>query len=89
LGVSDPHLEVRLPLWRVPATDFLGTETFVDYQPGARHTMVGGEYHCCHDHGETATFRIIYARRPEQLTTAMQLMDARTALIVSNCSRLQ
>ena len=37
---------------------FLGKETFVDYQPGARQTMVGGEYHCYHGHGETATFRI-------------------------------
>lgn len=47
----------------------------VDYQPGARHTMVGGEYHCIHGQGESAIFRIMEAKRPAQLTTAMQFMD--------------
>lgn len=42
--------------------------TRIDYQPGARHTMVGGEYHCIHGQGETSTFRIMEAKRPATLT---------------------
>lgn len=48
----------------------------VDYEPGARHTIVGGEYHCIHGQGETAVFRIMEAMRPAQLTVAMQFGDA-------------
>ncbi len=48
----------------------------VDYQPGARHTMVGGEYHCIHGQGESAVFRIMEAQRPAQLTIALQFGDA-------------
>jgi uncharacterized protein YndB with AHSA1/START domain len=47
----------------------------VDYAPGARHTMVGGEYHCIHGVGESSVFRITEARRPAQLTMAMQFGD--------------
>lgn len=48
----------------------------VDYLPGARHTIVGGEYHCIHGQGEAAVFRIMDAKRPGQLTVAMQYGDA-------------
>jgi uncharacterized protein YndB with AHSA1/START domain len=48
----------------------------VDYEPGARHTMVGGEYHCIHGQGEEAVFRVMDAKRPAQLTVAMQFGDA-------------
>ena len=48
----------------------------VDYEPGARHTMVGGEYHCIHGQGESQTFRIMEAKRPAQLPTAMQFGPA-------------
>ena len=44
----------------------------VDYEPGARHTMVGGEYHCIHGQGEESRFRIMEATRPAQLTMVMQ-----------------
>lgn len=55
-------------------TRWMGVQR-VDYQPGARHTMVGGEYHCYHGQGEEAIFRIMDAKRPGQLTTVMQFMD--------------
>lgn len=55
-------------------TRWMGAQR-VDYQPGARHTMVGGEYHCYHGQGEKATFRIMDAKRPGQLTTVMQFME--------------
>jgi uncharacterized protein YndB with AHSA1/START domain len=45
----------------------------VDYQPGARHTMVGGEYHCIHGQGESMVFRVMEARSPAQLTVVLQL----------------
>jgi uncharacterized protein YndB with AHSA1/START domain len=48
----------------------------VDYEPGARHTMVGGEYHCIHGQGEMSVFRIMEARRPAQLTLALQFDPA-------------
>src|SRR5262249_4549626 len=42
------------------------------YEPGAKHGMVGGEYHCIHGQGESTVFRIMEATRPMQLTLAMQ-----------------
>lgn len=48
----------------------------VDYEPGARHTLVGGEYHCIHGQGESSTFRVMEARRPMQMTMAMQFGPA-------------
>jgi len=48
----------------------------VDYEPGAKHSMVGGEYHCIHGQGESAIFRIMEATRPAQLTLAMQFGPA-------------
>lgn len=58
-------------------TRWMGSDVSrVDYQPGARHTMVGGEYHCLHGNGEAAVFRIMEAKRPAQLTIAMQFDDA-------------
>lgn len=47
----------------------------VDFQPGARHTLVGSEYHCIHGQGESAVFRIMEAKRPWRMTVAMQLGD--------------
>ena len=46
--------------------------TRVDYEPGVKHGMVGGEYHCIHGQGESSIFRIMEATRPAQLTLAMQ-----------------
>jgi uncharacterized protein YndB with AHSA1/START domain/class 3 adenylate cyclase len=44
----------------------------VDYEPGAKHTMVGGEYHCIHGQGQSSIFRIMEATRPAQMTMVMQ-----------------
>ena len=52
-------------------TRWMGVQR-VDYEPGARHTMVGGEYHCYHGGDQSTTFRIMEAKRPAQLTMAMQ-----------------
>lgn len=43
----------------------------VDYEPGARRTMLGGEYHCYHGHGESTVFRIMEATRPARLTVLL------------------
>lgn len=56
-------------------TRWMGVQR-VDYEPGARHTMVGGEYHCIHGQGQTSVFRIMEATRPAQLTMVMQLGPA-------------
>lgn len=48
----------------------------IDYEPGARHTLVGAEYHCIHGQGESTVFRIMEARSPAQLTVAMQFGPA-------------
>lgn len=55
-------------------TRWMGVQR-VDYRPGARRTMVVGEYHCYHGQGEEAIFRIMDAKRPGRLTTVMQFMD--------------
>ena len=55
----------------VARTRWMGVKR-VDYEPGARHTMVGGEYHCYHGGNESTVFRIMEAQRPAQLTMAMQ-----------------
>ena len=55
-------------------TRWMGADvTRVDYTPGARHTMVGGEYHCIHGQGESAVFRIMEARRPGTMTALIDL----------------
>ena len=54
---------------------WMGVER-VDYEPGARSTMVGGEYHCIHGQGESTVFRIMEAARPAQMTIAMQFGPA-------------
>jgi len=43
----------------------------IDYQPGARHTLVGGEFHCIHGQGDVAVFRVLSAEAPSQLTTVV------------------
>ncbi|MEX2046818.1 MAG: DUF2652 domain-containing protein [Chloroflexota bacterium] len=48
----------------------------VDYVPGARHTLVGSEYHCYHGEGERSDFRIMEAKRPAEMTAAIQLGPA-------------
>lgn len=55
--------------------EWMGVER-MDYEPGARGTMVGGEYHCYHGQGEEAIFRIMEARRPAQMTMVMQFGPA-------------
>jgi uncharacterized protein YndB with AHSA1/START domain len=39
----------------------------VDYQPGARGTMLGSEYHCEHG-GSSTVFRVVSSAPPDQLT---------------------
>jgi uncharacterized protein YndB with AHSA1/START domain len=63
--LTDPVVKRRL----------MGVER-VDYEPGARQTMVGGEYHCIHGVGESSVFRIMEAKRPAQITTSMQFGPA-------------
>lgn len=43
----------------------------IDYQPGARHTLVGGEFHCIHGGGDVAVFRVLSAEAPSRLTTVV------------------
>jgi uncharacterized protein YndB with AHSA1/START domain len=54
---------------------WMGVER-MDYEPGARNTMVGAEYHCIHGQGESSVFRIMEAKRPAQMTMAMQFGPA-------------
>jgi class 3 adenylate cyclase len=60
--LTDPKERARWMGWRI------------DYQPGARGTLLGGEYHCEHGLG-TTIFRIVSTNPPDQLTTV-----ARTTL---------
>jgi uncharacterized protein YndB with AHSA1/START domain/class 3 adenylate cyclase len=44
----------------------------IDYKPGARNSMLGGEYHCIHDSGESV-FRVAEAVEPDRLTIAFAM----------------
>src|SRR6266545_1997912 len=58
------------PKWR---QRWMGVER-VDYKPGARHTLVGSEYHCIHGSGQTSVFRVAEALEPERVTIAFPIM---------------
>ncbi|HEX9437599.1 MAG TPA: SRPBCC family protein, partial [Candidatus Limnocylindria bacterium] len=58
------------PRWR---QRWMGVER-VDYKPGARHTLVGSEYHCIHGSGQTSVFRVAEALEPERVTIAFPIM---------------
>jgi len=87
--IDDAHAVVRSELtvdaskdrvWAL-LTDFRARQRWMgvermDYEPGARGTMVGGEYHCIHGQGESTIFRIMQARRPAELTMVMQFGPA-------------
>lgn len=45
----------------------------LDYQPGARHTLIGAEYHCIHGRGQETVFRVAEALEPDRMTMAMPL----------------
>jgi uncharacterized protein YndB with AHSA1/START domain/class 3 adenylate cyclase len=45
----------------------------IDYRPGARHTLVGAEYHCIHGQGQSTIFRVAEALEPDRLTMAVPL----------------
>lgn len=69
--------------------------TRIDYAPGARHTLIGAEYHCIHGQDEFALMRVMDAKRPAQVTivirvegmvvwntvTLEELPDGRTKLV--------
>lgn len=79
--VDEAHAELRYEdlthaskdlVWRV-LTDpemrrkWMGVQR-IDYKPGARHTLVGGEYHCIHGAGQETVFRVGEAVEPDRLT---------------------
>lgn len=86
-SIDEEHAEMRNETWvdapkdRVwqvltdPASRqrWMGV-TRVDYKPGARHTLVGAEYHCLHGKGDIAVFRVSEALEPDRLTMAVPLM---------------
>jgi uncharacterized protein YndB with AHSA1/START domain len=45
----------------------------IDYKPGARHTIVGGEYHCIHGAGNETVFRVNEAVEPDRLTVVFPM----------------
>ncbi len=55
--LTDPVVRVRL----------MGVSR-IDFEPGARHTMLGAEYHCIHGHGETSVMRVMDVKRPAEIT---------------------
>jgi uncharacterized protein YndB with AHSA1/START domain/class 3 adenylate cyclase len=84
--VDDAHAEIRdervanAPkdvVWTV-LTDpkirqrWMGVQR-VDYKPGARHTLVGGEYHCIHGAGQETVFRVGEAIEPDRLTVVVPM----------------
>jgi uncharacterized protein YndB with AHSA1/START domain len=40
----------------------------VDYQPGARGSLVGAEYHCIHGPNQTTVFRVLGCNAPTEIT---------------------
>ena len=48
----------------------------IDYRPGARHTLVGADYHCVHDAGATTLFRVAEAAEPDRVTICFGMMGA-------------
>lgn len=96
--VDEAHAQVRMDtlidapkgvVWRV-LTDpamlqrWLGVRR-LDYKPGVRHTLVGGEYHCIHGAGQEMVVRIAEAVEPDRLTIALSLMG----VLVSATSQLE
>lgn len=64
--LTDPN-EVRRWIGSSPAR--------VDYRPGARGTLLGGEYHCEHGSGATV-FRVVSTAPPDQMTMVVRSMLA-------------
>ena len=72
LALARTYRATKDQLWEVlidPAARqrLLGVKR-VDYQPGARHSLVGGEFHCIHGAGDPTVFRVLSAEAPSQLT---------------------
>jgi uncharacterized protein YndB with AHSA1/START domain len=44
----------------------------LDFEEGARGTLVGAEYHCEHGGDRTTVFRVINAERPSELTITVE-----------------
>ena len=59
--MTDPA--ARKQIMRVPKLDFEG---------GARGTLVGAEYHCEHGGDHTTVFRVINAEQPSELTVTVE-----------------
>jgi len=49
----------------------------VDFKPGARHTLVGAEYHCVHGPGQVGVFRVAEALEPDRMTMTLPVMGLR------------
>jgi uncharacterized protein YndB with AHSA1/START domain len=49
----------------------------IDYRPGARHTLVGSEYHCVHGSGQVSVFRVSEAIEPDRITMTLPVMGVR------------
>jgi hypothetical protein len=45
----------------------------MDFQDGARGTLVGAEYHCEHGGNRTTVFRVVNAERPSELTISAEV----------------
>ena len=59
--MTDPAARKRI--MRVPKLDF---------EEGARGTLVGAEYHCEHGGDRTTVFRVVNAERPSELTITVE-----------------
>ncbi|HEV2250509.1 MAG TPA: DUF2652 domain-containing protein [Candidatus Limnocylindria bacterium] len=44
----------------------------IDFEKGARGTLVGAEYHCEHGGDRTTVFRVVNAERPAELTVTVE-----------------
>jgi uncharacterized protein YndB with AHSA1/START domain len=79
--VDDAHAELRYEVVADAPKDVVWTALIdpqmrrrwmgvqrVDYKPGARHTVVGGEYHCIHGAGQETVFRVGEALEPDRMT---------------------
>lgn len=46
----------------------------IDYKAGARHTLVGAEYHCIHGASAESVFRVAEALEPDRVTISFAIM---------------